>query len=56
VLRSPNSGINAQRRQWKKLRGRYLFNEFALTKVFRARFLEALKQANLPFSGDTPAK
>ncbi len=43
----PGGGINKKRRQWKKLKGQYLFNAFALAKVFRARFLEALKVTGL---------
>lgn len=41
----PGGGIDKKRKQWKKLKGKYLFNEFALARVFRARFIEALKQA-----------
>ncbi|MDD5320696.1 MAG: transposase [Methylococcales bacterium] len=43
----PGGGIDKLRRQWKKVKGKYLFNEFALTKVFRARCLEAFNQAGL---------
>lgn len=43
----PGGCLNKRRRQWKKLRGHYLFNEFALAKVFRARLLEALRELGL---------
>jgi hypothetical protein len=43
----PGGGINVRRRQWKKVKGKYLFNEFALARVFRARCLEAFNQAGL---------
>ena len=47
----PGGSVNKQRKQWKKLRGRYLFNEFALAKVFRARLLEALRALGLRLPG-----
>ncbi len=43
----PGGGIDRARRQWKKNKGKYLFNERALAKVFRARFLDALNAAGL---------
>lgn len=43
----PGGGLLAQRRQWRKIRGRYLFNAFALARVFRARMLRALSDAGL---------
>ncbi len=43
----PGGCVNKKRKYWKKLKGRYLFNALALAKVFRARFLSALHQANL---------
>jgi hypothetical protein len=42
--------------QWKKKKSRYLFNEFALAKVFRARFLAALTQAGLSLPDSVPPK
>jgi len=50
----PGGGIDRRRRQWKKIKGNYLFNEFNLAKVFRARFLAALKQAGLPIPFGAP--
>ncbi len=52
----PGGGVDKQRRQWKKKKGKYLFNEFAMAKVFRARFLAALNQANLPIPKNVPGK
>jgi len=52
----PGGGINQKRQQWKKLKGKYLFNEFALARVFRARFLAALKELKLKIPVGTPEK
>ncbi len=52
----PGGGINQKRRQWKKLKGKYLFNEFALARVFRARFLTALNKHNLKIANTLPEK
>ncbi|MBU0597850.1 IS91 family transposase [Patescibacteria group bacterium] len=41
----PGGGVDKHRRQWKKKKGKYLFNKDALAKVFRARFLAALNKA-----------
>lgn len=52
----PGGCLDRQRRQWKKLKGKYLFNEFALAKVFRARLLEALISAGLSLPAKLPDK
>lgn len=52
----PGGGIDRRRRQWKKLRGRYLFNAFALARVFRARMLAALAQAAVGLPDQMPSK
>lgn len=52
----PGGGIDKKRKQWKKLKGKYLFNEFALAKVFRARFIEALKDAEFSLPEKLPKK
>lgn len=52
----PGGGIDAHRRQWKKMKGKFLFNEFALANVFRARFLAALNEAGLPIPAGMPVK
>lgn len=43
----PGGGVNKAKRQWKKIKGKYLFNGAALSKVFRARFLFAIKRRNI---------
>jgi len=52
----PGGGVDKARKQWKKKKSKYLFNEFALAKVFRARFLQALIKAGLNVSGSVPRK
>lgn len=43
----PGGGVDKRKRQWKKKKGKYLFDHKALAKVFRARFLDSLSKANL---------
>lgn len=50
----PGGGVHRLRRCWKKVRGRYLFNAFALATVFRARILAALNRAGLTLPGNVP--
>jgi Zn finger protein HypA/HybF involved in hydrogenase expression len=52
----PGGGVDKQRRQWKKRKGKYLFNHKALAKVFRARFLTALAEAGLSIPKRVPKK
>lgn len=52
----PGVCVNKRRKQCTKLRGKYLFNAFALAKVFRARFLEMMNQDGFTMPKDTPAK
>ena len=52
----PGGGVDKGRKQWKKKKGKYLFNEFALASVFRARFLEALNIAGLSAPNSLPRK
>jgi hypothetical protein len=52
----PGGGVNRLRRCWKKVKGRYLFNEFALARVFRARMLDGLNNAGLPMPGNAPQR
>ena len=52
----PGGGIDRRRRYWKKIKGDYLFNEIALAKVFRARFLEGMKAAGLVITKKVPRK
>lgn len=51
----PGVCVNKRRKQCTKLKGKYLFNEFALSKVFRARFLEVMCQAGFTLP-ETPTK
>jgi hypothetical protein len=44
----PGGGIIRSRKQWKKKKGKYLFKQKNLAKVFRARFLEELNKAGFP--------
>jgi len=43
----PGGCLDKQRQQWKKLKGKTLFNEFNLATVFRAKFLATLRQSGL---------
>lgn len=52
----PGGGIDPRRRQWKKHKGRFLFNAFALAKVFRARLLAALNNAGMTRPIGVPAR
>jgi hypothetical protein len=52
----PGGGVDKRRRQWKKKKGKYLFNKEALAKVFRARFLEALSEAGFSIPKRVPEK
>jgi len=52
----PGGCLNQKRKQWTKLRGKYLFNEFALAKVFRARFLESVHNAGFMKPANVPNK
>jgi hypothetical protein len=48
--------MDRRRRQWKKLRGRYLFNGVALARVFRARMLAALRKVRVRIPDKLPAE
>jgi len=50
----PGGGVDRAKRQWKKKKGKYLFNAFALAKVFRARFLAAMNTAELAIPDSLP--
>ncbi len=52
----PGGAVDRGRRQWKKAKGKYLFNEFALPKVFRARLLAAIKAEGLPLPAGLPER
>jgi hypothetical protein len=44
----PAGGVNVARNEWRKLKGKYLFNGRALAKAFRGVFLAALSTTGLP--------
>ena len=48
--------MDKRSRQWKNKKGKYLFNEKAMAKVFRARFLQAVTEAGLPIPNGVPKK
>jgi len=52
----PGGGVNRARKQWRKVRGKYLFNQQALARVFRARMLAAIQVAGLNLPGKLPRK
>jgi len=52
----PSGGVDKAKKQWKKKKSKFLFNEFALAKVFRARFREAATKAGLSFPDAVPSK
>jgi hypothetical protein len=51
----PGGGINNKRNEWRKLKGKYLFNGNQLAAVFRGRMLAAMAQAGLSYH-NTPEK
>jgi hypothetical protein len=52
----PGGVIDAQRKQWRKLKGDYLFNGRQLATVFRARLLAALNRLELALPDQMPAR
>jgi hypothetical protein len=52
----PGGGVDKRRRQWKKKKGKYLFNQGAMAKVFRARLLAALNGAGFSIPKNIPKK
>jgi len=52
----PGGGIDQKKRQWIKKKGKYLFNAFALARVFRARFIAAIKAEGLSLPSRLPEK
>lgn len=44
----PGGAVDAARREWRKVKNKYLFNHFNLARVFRRKLLAALQQAVLP--------
>ena len=52
----PGGCLDKKRKQWKKLQGKYLFNSFALAKVFRARFLDVLEKEGIDLPDNIPKR
>jgi hypothetical protein len=50
----PGGGVNRPRKQWHKLSSKYLFNQKALAKVFRARLLAGLRAEGLTLPDKLP--
>jgi hypothetical protein len=50
----PGGGVNRPRKQWCKLRSKYLFNQKALAKVFRARLLAGARAEGLSLPDKLP--
>ncbi|MGI9273766.1 MAG: IS91 family transposase [Endozoicomonas sp.] len=51
----PGGGVNKRRREWRKVKGNYLFKQENLATVFRARVLRGLNEARLLSVDDLPA-
>lgn len=52
----PGGAIDPLRRQWRTLKGRYLFNARHLASVFRAKLLDALKRAGIELPPALPRR
>ena len=52
----PGGGVDRLRRCWKRVKAKFLFNEFALAKVFRARFLEEIRGIGMTLPESVPGK
>lgn len=52
----PAISVDPKRRQCTKLRGNYLFNAFALAKVFRARFIAGMIERGYSVPSNNPGK
>lgn len=50
----PGGGINQRRNEWRKIKGKYLFNGFQLATVFRARLLKAMRAAGMAIPKNPP--
>ncbi|MFC1863324.1 transposase [Thermodesulfobacteriota bacterium] len=52
----PGGGVDKHSKQWKKKKGKYLFNKKAMAKVFRARLLDELNNAGFSIPDKVPKK
>ncbi len=51
----PAAAFDKKQRRWRNKDGNYLFSHAALAKVFRAKVLEGIKQAELKLPSSYPA-
>lgn len=52
----PGGGINKERREWRRIKGEYLFNAFNLAAVFKGKFLKALNDTDIKLPDSYPKK
>ena len=52
----PGGAINKSKKEWRKVKNSYLFNEFAVAVVFRGKIIDALNKARLPIPANAPKK
>jgi hypothetical protein len=52
----PGGALDRERRQWRRIDGKYLFNARNLASVFRARFLDALQEHAFEVPDDVPRR
>lgn len=52
----PGGAIDKGRGYWRKVKGKYLFPQTSLAKVFRGRFLAAIRETELLLPKDIPTK
>lgn len=50
----PAGALDSNRKLWRKKKGKYLFNQDNLTKVYRAKWLQALKAHGLKVNANLP--
>jgi len=53
---TPGGGVNIKQGLWKRTRYKYLFNAFALARVFRGKLLHEIAGAGLKVPPDIPKK
>ncbi len=52
----PGGGVDKKQQVWKRIKGRFLFNEFALAMVFRGKLLHHIEKAGLTAPAAAPKK
>jgi len=53
---TPGGGVDIKQRLWKRTGNKYLFNAFALARVFRGKLLHAIAEAGLKLPPGMPKK